>query len=309
MSENVHFVLVGFDYERLVIPILQGQLDADRVVVLRSGEYDDKIGEELIARMVANIEDLATIMDLDVETDKVDNIYKYTEVYQESYQMLESELEQGNKVHINISSMPRTVAFAFATAANFLATEEPDRWDSVQTYYVPPEQYLVTEMISELREDRQFLENLLDGSGEVDAEQRLQEVSNILTTVKNKGITTGARKPETTGPQKYIVVPPTPVSGLREFEETLLSVLGQMGIAESVSELAEQIAEDLSAEFDESMRSKVQYNIGSLEEKGYIVRQKKGNRYETQLSTAGELWVATHSTDRDGYGSPSAAAD
>ena len=41
----------------------------------------------------------------------------------------------------------------------------------------------------------------------------------------------------------------------------------------------------------------------------YIMRQKKGNRYETQLSTAGELWVATHSTDRDGYGSPSAPAD
>ena len=71
MSENVHFVLVGFNYERLVIPILQGQLDADRVVVLRSGEYDDKIGEELIARMVANVEDLATIMDLDVEIDNV----------------------------------------------------------------------------------------------------------------------------------------------------------------------------------------------------------------------------------------------
>jgi len=38
---------------------------------------------------------------------------------------------------------------------------------------------------------------------------------------------------------------------------------------------------------DESLRSKVQYDAGRLEEKGYVERTDGPNGYETRLSTTG----------------------
>jgi predicted transcriptional regulator len=50
----------------------------------------------------------------------------------------------------------------------------------------------------------------------------------------------------------------------------------------------------MEEEYDESFRSRVQYNVSKLDEKGYVDREKVGNRLKTQLSTMGRMWVKTH---------------
>ena len=42
MTERVHFIPVGFDFDRLIYPISKGQLEADRVVLItHEGHPDD----------------------------------------------------------------------------------------------------------------------------------------------------------------------------------------------------------------------------------------------------------------------------
>jgi len=42
MSDRVHFIPVGFDFDRLIRPISKGEMEADRVVLLtHEGEPDD----------------------------------------------------------------------------------------------------------------------------------------------------------------------------------------------------------------------------------------------------------------------------
>lgn len=304
MGKTVHFVPVGFDYERLIIPILQDQLDADRVVILRSGEaefdQDDDIGPELVGKMTEKVQEFTDLKGLEVETNKVEDIYQYEEVYKNAYGMMKEYIDDGWEVYVNISSMPRTVAFAFATASNSFFVEEAELRDQVHTYYVAPEKYLVTDMIRELRELRDLLEQLLENPHKASIEQRLEDVENLLSNVENKGITEGARDLDHEDQEKYVEFPPSPLSGLRDFEKTLMRELNELENARSISQLAQNIAQRQGVEFNESFRSKVQYNINSLDDKGYVVLSEQGNRHETQLSTMGGLWVETHLTDDSG---------
>jgi DNA-binding MarR family transcriptional regulator len=69
---------------------------------------------------------------------------------------------------------------------------------------------------------------------------------------------------------------------------------------ESTSRLAKALADHLDEDLDsESFRSKVQYNVGKLEAKGFINREKAEKSFKTELSTMGELWLATHNENGD----------
>jgi repressor of nif and glnA expression len=92
----------------------------------------------------------------------------------------------------------------------------------------------------------------------------------------------------------YVEFPSSPGSDVEDFEETILNFLFRQDPIASTSALAEQLAEEEGEEYNESFRSRVQYNVSKLDEKGYVDRNKEGNRLETQLSTMGRMWVKTH---------------
>jgi hypothetical protein len=69
-----------------------------------------------------------------------------------------------------------------------------------------------------------------------------------------------------------------------------------MESARSVSELAERMADERGVEFNESFRSKIQYNSQKLREKGYMSKEKIGNRYEVSVSMTGRLWMLAQGT-------------
>ena len=100
------------------------------------------------------------------------------------------KLENGNEVFVNISSMPRTTAFAFATAANSIIAEyqaevEVVR-DMLHTYYVAPEKYLVLEMIDALEDARNLFEEM---SEDIRVHPQYTNIRDLLNKAKENGVT------------------------------------------------------------------------------------------------------------------------
>jgi len=290
MGEAVHIIPVGFDFQRLAQPITQGDLDADRIHLLHSSrETSDEEAQELAERMVERLEEtLGTLFGKEVHRETVDNIFDFETAYSKAYEMIQEELGQGNQVWINISSMPRTVAFAFASAANSIVVEEPEYRDDVHTYYVSTEDYLVTKMIRELKQEQEFLKELTEKHEEDDQiQERLESIQDLVSDVRENGTTKGAKQ--------IVEFPTVPIGELHEFEEAILRFLHEHGTQESISALstalAEQRDEDVSPS---SYKSKVQYNIQNLEEQGFIEREEVKNKHQISLDTMGKLWAQTH---------------
>ncbi|QCC60233.1 DUF6293 family protein [Natrinema thermotolerans] len=292
MSESVHFIPVGFDFDRLILPISKGELNADRVVLItHEGEPTDKPTDraaELATDMYEQLSRSFELMGVEPQEKgiEIDSLYDYEEIYAKAYEYIFDELEAGNEVYVNISSMPRTVAFAFATAADSLATEDriDDARNRVHTYYVGPENYLVVDMIEALEK----AEAQLEGSDQFN--DLYADISDILERLNESGVTEGTKHED----PMHIEFPSSPGSDLDDFEETILEFLNGKDTIESTSELAERLASEIEEEYDDSFRSRVQYNVGKLEGKGYVNREKDGNRLETSLSTMGRMWAKTH---------------
>ncbi|WP_276273411.1 DUF6293 family protein [Haloarcula litorea] len=287
MSETVHLIPVGIDVERLFLPITQGDLAADGVVLYRARRHsDDRAVADLAERMFHRLEyTFETVLGAEVETAFIESVHDYENAYKTAYRAVRKHVDDA-EVWINISSMPRTVSFAFATAANTIVNERPELRDRVHVYYVPPEAYLTTNMLRELEAELEFLR----GEGG-DPAERADEIEALLETVRERGITAGAR--EIDG-QRYVELPAAPLAELRPFERELLAVLGEAGATESTSALARELARARGDDPDESLRSKVQYNVERLEAKGFLRREDSGGQYETRLTKLGRLWVETH---------------
>ncbi len=299
MAERVHFIPVGFDYERLIYPISKGEMEADRVVLItHEGDSDDEAtgnAAELANNMTDRLEDSFGLIDVDVEMKPIDieNLYDYEMLYPLAHDLIFDELEEGNEVFVNISSMPRTTAFAFATAADSIITEYQSELkeirDRLHTYYVAPEKYLILEMLEALGDAEETLNELRDE--DIRVHNTYEKVQKILSRVYEKGVTKGARDLDG---QMYVEFPSSPGSDVEDFEQTILKFLSGKDPIQSTSALAKQLAEEEGEEYDESYRSRVQYNVSKLDEKGYVDREEVGNSLETQLSTMGRMWIETH---------------
>lgn len=300
MEQTVHIIPVGFDYERLLHPISKGNLDADRVLILHSSrKTDDPEVRELVETMVEKLKySFESHLDIEATVETVDNIFEYKFAYQKAYNMIINEVERDNDVWVNISSMPRTVAFAFATAANALIVENTDRRDQIHTYYVSPERYYIIDMLNELRDEKAFLETIKKKHDDQVIEERFDAINALLSNIDRSGLTHGAKEIESG--QRHIEFPAAPLPELREFEITILKFLDKSGPMESTSRLAKVLASRLDEDPDsESFRSKVQYNVGKLEAKGFVNREKTNKSFKTELSTMGELWLATRDDNGD----------
>lgn len=298
MTERVHFIPVGFDFDRLIYPISKGELEADRVVLItHEGDPDDDATDraaELASNMTNRLENSFELIDVEVEREPIDieELYQYETLYPDAHEYILDELEDGNEVFVNISSMPRSTAFAFATAADSIIAEYQSEVEGIRdmlhTYYVAPDKYLVLEMIDALEDAKDLFEEM---SEDIRVHPQYTNIRDLLNKIDENGVTKGARDLDG---QMYVEFPSSPGSDVEDFEETILNFLAGKDPIQSTSALAEQLAEEEGEEYDESFRSRVQYNVSKLDEKGYVDREKVGNRLETQLSTMGRMWVETH---------------
>ncbi|WP_323172158.1 DUF6293 family protein [Natrialba sp. PRR66] len=296
---QTHIVPVGFDYDRLIAPLVRDQIDVDSVILLE-GAVGSEANVEYSRHLSEKLEtDFRSLLGAETERFVLEDVYDYDEAFEQAYNRITAELDRGNEVWVNVAAMPRTVSFAFATAANSLMVEREDDREQIHTYYTAPEKYLETELAEELREQIDLLETIdADGDAtDLDAERlttRLESARALLSEFDERGTTIGAKE---IGGSHIVELPVTSFSNVKPFEELILYKLGEDGEFDSVSELAESLARELNEEYTDSFRSKVIYNVDRLGPGGkeYIEREEHGKSYRTRLSRIGELWVRAHS--------------
>ena len=296
---QTHIVPVGFDYDRLIAPLVRDQLDVDRVVLLE-GAVGSEANVEYSRNLAAKLQkDFTNLLGAETEEYVVEDVYDYDAAFEQAYDLINGELDTGSEVWVNVSAMPRTVSFAFATAAHSIMVEREGDRDRIHTYYTVPEKYLETELAEELRAQCGLLEELLDGDvSEERVGERLSSAQELLDEFDERGTTIGAKR---FGDSHIIELPVASFSNVKPFEELILFTLGEHEVFESVSELAQTLARELGEEYTDSFRSKVIYNVDRLGPggKGYIEQEEHGKSYRTRLSRIGELWVRSHTDESE----------
>jgi hypothetical protein len=306
---QTHIVPVGFDYDRLIAPLVREQMTVDRVILLE-GAVGSEANVEYSRRLAAKLEqDYGNLLGAETERFVVEDVYDYDAAFEQAFELINAELDResddddggGSEVWVNISAMPRTVSFAFATAAHSIMVEREGDRNRLHTYYTVPEKYLETELAEELRRQIEFLDGLQDHlPDEISdrADERLNSARELLTEFDERGTTIGAKEIDGS---HVVELPVASFSNVKPFEEVILFTLGEHGEFESVSELADQLARELGEEYTDSFRSKVIYNVDRLGPggKGYIEQEAHGKSYRTRLSRIGDLWVRAHSGRRE----------
>ena len=298
---HTHIVPVGFDYDRLIAPLVREQLDVDRAILLE-GAVGSEANVEYSQQIAAQLEtDFRNLLGAETERIALEDVYDYDAAFEQAYALINAELDRGDdaEVWVNISAMPRPVSFAFATASHSIMVEREGDRDRIHTYYTAPEKYLETELAEELRQGIDLLSDLRQEIDDDRIEEWLEDARDLLAEFDERGTTIGATEID----GSYVVeLPVASFSNVKPFEELILFTLGEHGEFESVSELAQELARELGEEYTDSFRSKVLYNVDRLGPggKGYIEQESHGKSYRTRLSRIGELWVRAHSDeDRD----------
>ncbi len=292
---QTHIVPVGFDYDRLIAPLIRDQFDVDRVILLE-GAVGSEANVEYSRHLATKLEtDFRNLLGAETDRVRLEDVYDYDAAFEGAFELINDQLDGGAEVWVNVCSMPRPVSFAFATAAHSVMVERQADRDRIHTYYTAPEKYLETELAEELRAERELLSDLL-AAGELDRERiegRLESTTKLLAEFDERGVTIGAKR---IGDRHIVELPVASFSSVKPFEELILFTLGEHGEFESVSELASALARDLNEEYTDSFRSKVIYNVDRLGPggKGYIEQESVGKSYRTKLSRIGELWVRSH---------------
>jgi len=296
---QTHIVPVGFDYDRLIAPLVRDQLDVDRVILLE-GAVGSEANVEYSRNLAEKLEtDYRNLLGATTERFVIEDVYDYDAAFEQAFALINAELDRGDggDVWVNISAMPRTVSFAFATAAHSIMVEREEERDRIHTYYTVPEKYLETELAEELRQGIDLLSDVREQVEEPDLRERIDErlasERNLLAEFDERGTTIGAKQVD----GKHILeLPVASFSNVKPFEEVILFTLGEHGEFESVSELAQELARELGEEYTDSFRSKVIYNVDRLGPggKGYIEQESHGKSHRTRLSRIGELWVRAH---------------
>ena len=291
---QTHIVPVGFDYDRMIAPLVRDQMPVDRVVLLQ-GDVGSEANVEYSRRLAKKLEqDFQSLLGASTERHSLPDVYDYDVAFERAFRLINTELDEGNEVWVNVSAMPRTVSFAFATAAHSLMVEREDERERIHTYYTAPEKYLETELAEELRAQVDLLQGLAEEPDDDRIAERLESAQKLLAEFDERGTTIGAKE---IGDSHVIELPVASFSNVEPFEELILYTLGEHGEFESVSELASQLASDLDEEYTDAFRSKVIYNVDRLGPggKGYVEQEAHGNSYRTRLSRIGALWVRAHS--------------
>ncbi|MFC6754360.1 DUF6293 family protein [Halorubrum tibetense] len=301
---QTHIVPVGFDYDRMIAPLIRDQFDVDRVILLE-GTVGSEANVEYSRNIARKLEqDFTNLLGAETVRERLPDVYDYDAAFERAFDLINEELDregpdgESREVWVNVCSMPRPVSFAFATAAHSVMVERQADRDRIHTYYTAPEKYLETELAEELRANRDLLRDL-QGDGDIDDDRitdRLTTTSDLLSEFDERGTTIGAKR---IGDSHVIELPVASFQNVKPFEELVLFTLGEHGEFESVSELAETLAADLNEEYTDSFRSKVIYNVDRLGPggKGYIEQEEHGKSYRTRLSRIGELWVRAHAGD------------
>ncbi len=300
---QTHIVPVGFDYDRMIAPLIRDQFDVDRVILLE-GTVGSEANVEYSRNIARKLEqDFRNLLGAETVRERLTDVYDYDAAFERAFDLINAELDRDERrgvdaggeaggeersesgddveereVWVNLCSMPRPVSFAFATAAHSIMVERQDDRDRIHTYYTAPEKYLETELAEELRANRDLLRELVESdaladgsSGDADGDGAAVDPDRVADRLETTTdlLAEFDERGTTIGAKRIgdshvIELPVASFQNVKPFEELVLFTLGEHGEFASVSELAETLAADLNEEYTDSFRSKVIYNVDRL---------------------------------------------
>ncbi len=180
MTEKIHIIPVGFDFERLYLPITRGELEADRAILLATDDDPDLV-EHSVGRLTREL----SAHDVEIEKQTI-SLYNFSHIYQSAYDLLNHLLDEDeSKVFINISSMPRTVGFGLAGAAYDLILEKNQNRNRIHVYYSAPEEYLAPRLVDTL-EDNHSLFRILDRYFGREITEKNKKIGEVIDTAQSE---------------------------------------------------------------------------------------------------------------------------
>lgn len=294
MTEEVHFIPVGFDYQRLLQPLAQDDFDPDRIELFFTEGTPGREAEAAYAESIVELmeESCRDSLGANVEVRGLKDIYDYQYLFKYCCDLIGEELDEGNEVFINISSMPRTVSFAFATAANSFIVQDPNRRNEIHIYYVSPEEYLVIEAKEVLENQLDLSERIKNSTTDIEVEPELAELENILSRLA-KGVTEGVTEFNGKHHVEFVATPGLGVEGVpREILEVIARCGGEL---ESISDVSRKHGELFDKDGDTNSHIKnIRYHIQTnLVPMGFVNEDKdsEGRKHPISLSKIGEMWA------------------
>lgn len=251
----VHIVPVGFEYDRIVAPILE--YPVDELVLLRSKNEEYPGQHALEDNFLKKLKQLPVRM----RTVNID-IYDFEEMFRTISALFREELELGRRVYVNLSAAPHLELVAIVMAASMCRDS-----GEIRLLYVKPEEYRQGRMIDAILS--------MDKSPE-----GLSKIEEMAGEFLEGGLASGVRE--------IIELAPLPVELINETERDILDGLAQ-GDVESLKELVDRVQEKRGR----VPRSNVIYHLESLKKKNLVAMTGDGKKVRVGLERTGKLFLET----------------
>jgi len=248
-------VPVGFEYDRIVAPILE--YPADEVILLRSSNEEYPRQHKLEDNFLGRLQDLP----LEKRSVGLD-IYDFEDMLTSISELFRQELGQGKRLFVNLSSAPSLELIALVMAASIYRN-----LGEIRLLYVKPREYRHAKML-----------DVISSAVAKGEEESLGDIRAVAEEFMREGLASGVKE--------IIELSPLPVEPLSDTERAILEGLTQ-GDAGSVKELVERIR---SVKGD-IPRSNVVYHLESLKSKNLVNMETEGKRVRVSLDRVGKAFL------------------
>ncbi len=251
----VHVIPVGFEYDRVVAPILE--YPADELILLRSSR-EEYPGQHALEE--AFLEKLS-YLPIPKRTVALD-IYDLKAMFVSISKILSDELAKGRTVYINLSPAPKIELIAL-----LMASSVPNQAGGIRLLYVKPREYMHSKIVDAAK-----------AVASDPSDQTIGRLRSIIETFTAHGLAVEAKE--------IIELSPLPVESLSSTEKDILVTLREAPV-ESLQELVDR----LSKGGRRVPRSNVVYHLEALKRKDLVSISSKGKKVRVDLLETGELFL------------------
>ena len=149
-KKGTHIIAGGFEYDRIVKPMLE--YPGDRIIVLRDNGGKYPLSSSLAEHFLKKLKDFP----VEIEEISID-IYNFDEVFLKMLELIKREIKE-RRVYVNISSAPKVTLVAMISAVFFMRGK-----GDIEIIYCKPEEYLIPRIIETL--DRKMKSEFMDHGG------------------------------------------------------------------------------------------------------------------------------------------------
>ena len=149
-KKGTHIIAGGFEYDRIVKPMLE--YPGDRIIVLRDNGGKYPLSSSLAEHFLKKLKDFP----VEIEEISID-IYNFDEVFLKMLELIKREIKE-RRVYVNISSAPKVTLVAMISSVFFMRGK-----GDIEIIYCKPEEYLIPRIIETL--DRKMKSEFMDHGG------------------------------------------------------------------------------------------------------------------------------------------------